>query len=552
MEKQIHKLMRNKEYSLKEKDNTLILELHTVDGDFVITIPKIIRRNNIDLVDIYGVVRPIHSYMLIKDDKETKMSFKEFILAILFSPPEITGVLKGKLPAVNRIYKISSRRDKNYTRYIVNTIQRFINNIINNTLPLHVTDMNSWAINHRIDILDPEFEKIENPNMKLNYQVDKADKYFDRGWSAMGMSESTLSERNYLLTVDLREFVPFGIKHHNPQRNLYQTLGMKGDELPIIRTRSEQKLIDNGIERKGWAVPTVFIDLPLNFEDQLMVDKDIWKERTYSLYKVYTVYGKVFVKVGQEVEYGDVLGVALDGHPVVAAMLGEKLEINEINTKQMAIEGELHEIYSIKVKVTRTFKEGFKLTNLAGNKGVCKLIKNMGIIKDPVIGDIPAEIMVSVSSVNKRKNFSQICEAVLSRVIDDPIVIRDDAEFGIDKMRKALHEKGYTGDTPEMVDVETPYGTFKAIWGYVFWGCIKSPEDQLWLPGETREVNSKGLRKRGLKFSTIEIRALATSLGVNKNKINPVIKEIMKWGQGNTYVKSKLKSLKCLTKPFTK
>jgi len=548
MENKIHSLMAGKNYSLTKNNSTFILKLHTIDGDFVITIPRIIKENTVKLVDIGGVVRPIHSYILIKDGKEIELSFEDFIIAALFKDPNITGVLPGKLPAVSRIYKISKNRDRNYTRYIVNSIQIFINNIINNTLPLHTTPMNSWAINHRVDIIDEEFKKIQDPNAKLSYQVTKADKYFDRGWSAMGLSESVLASRNYLLKEDLRKYTPFGIKHHNPQRNLYQTLGMKGDDLPIIRTKSQQKLLDIGIERRGWTVPTVFLDLPLNFEDQIMIDRDCWKDRTYSLYKMYTVYGNIFIEEGQEVEYGDIIGMCLDNHPVSIDILGEKLKIDKITKKDIAIEGKLHNVYSIKVKVTRNFKEGFKITNLAGNKGICKLIKELGIIKDPVHGNIKAEVVVSLSSVNKRKNFSQICEAVLSRCIDkEPFVIKDDAEFGIEQMRLALKEKGYTSDTPELVEVYIPeFGTFKAIWGNVFWGCIKSPEDQLWLSGETHEKNSKRLRKRGIKFSTVEIRALKTSLGVNSNNTNPVIEEILSWRQGVEYLQTKLMSLKHL------
>lgn len=551
MKTKIHSAMQGKNYSLAENNKTLILTLHTIDGDFVITIPVVYKENNVEFVDMQGVIRPTHSYIIIKNGVETKLSFEDFIFTVMFGKPEITGVMKGRLSAIARVYRIATGRDKNYTRYLVNTIQIFINKIINETLPLHVTDMNSWAINNRIDILDEKFGEIQNPNKKLDYQTEKADKYFDKGWSAMGMSDSTLSERNYLLTEDLRKYIPFGIKHHNPQRNLYQTLGMKGDELPIIRTRSQQALSDKGINRTGWAVPTVFIDLPLNFEDQILIDKEKWEERTYSFEKTYTVYGKIFVKEGDEVEYGDVIGISLDNHPVVADMLGEKLTINKIIIKHIAIEGKLHEVYSIKIKVTRNFKEGFKITNTAGNKGIVKLIKDLGVIHDPIMGDIKAEVIVSLTSINKRKNFGQICEAVLSRVIDEPIVIRDDAEFKIDNMRQALCNKGCTGDTPECVDVTTPFGTFKAIWGYVFWGCIKSPEDQLWLSGETSEINSKGLRKMGLKFSTVEIRALETQFGhYNDKTINPVIKEILSWQQGKNHLQSKIQSLKFLDKPF--
>ena len=126
MKNKIHNLMAGKSYSLTEKNNTFIFVLHTIDGDFVITIPKILKENNIELVDINGVIRSTHSYIFIKEDKEVELSFEAFLLSVLFGAPEITGVLKGKLPAVNRIYRISENRDRNYTRYLVNTIQIFI------------------------------------------------------------------------------------------------------------------------------------------------------------------------------------------------------------------------------------------------------------------------------------------------------------------------------------------------------------------------------------------------------------------------------------------
>jgi hypothetical protein len=70
MKNKIHDKMRGKSYSLTEQNNTLLLTLHTVDGDFTITIPKIIKENNIELVDINGVIRPTHSYIFLKKDKE--------------------------------------------------------------------------------------------------------------------------------------------------------------------------------------------------------------------------------------------------------------------------------------------------------------------------------------------------------------------------------------------------------------------------------------------------------------------------------------------------
>ena len=265
---------------------------------------------------------------------------------------------------------------------------------------------------------------------ELPYQVNKANKYFDKGWTLMGLSDSNLSECNYIFTDDLRKYTPFGIKHHNPQRNLYQTLGMKGDELPAIRSKSQQELIDKGIPRKGWNVPTLFIDVQMNFEDQIMIHRDSWKGRSVKTRSVVAVYGSCFVKPGTELRKGETVGLHMDGADAVFNLEGAKHKVVDVIAKPFHMGDKSATVYSVVVETTRYFKEGFKLTNAHGNKGIVRMFDDGYVIHDPVKGDVIPQVVVSFKSVTKRKNFGQIVEALASRVTgctaDSPIVVDDD------------------------------------------------------------------------------------------------------------------------------
>jgi len=152
--------------------------------------------------------------------------------------------------------------------------QQAVNEIVNK-MPLHQTEMNSYVMNNRLVVVDEEFDSLVTPAQRLEYQVNKARRYFARGWTSIGLSDGTLADKNYILKLDLRKLSPFGMKYHNPQRNLYSTLGMVGDELPIIHSQSSKDLLDRGITRKGWNLFTAFVDIPDIFEDQIVVSEDL-------------------------------------------------------------------------------------------------------------------------------------------------------------------------------------------------------------------------------------------------------------------------------------
>ena len=217
------------------------------------------------------------------------------------------------------LHKIIKSFASGFVSYMVSATQRLLNDIVN-IMPLHETDMNSWAMNHRLVVIDPVFDFISDPNEKLEYQVAKNKKYYAKfGWTAIGLSDGVLATKNYLMTTDLRKLTPFG-QHHNPQRNLYSTLCMKGDELPRIRTKSMQSLMDNGIERKGWNLVTAILDTPMNFEDQILVDRRLLG-KSHKVTKRFIIYGtRSLVKRGEKVKFGDALGFCEDGGPVVMDM----------------------------------------------------------------------------------------------------------------------------------------------------------------------------------------------------------------------------------------
>lgn len=526
-----------------EKDNTLFVNIAN-DESLILEIPISFKEDNVEYVKINGVLRPTCKYGLsIKVDNtrsfDTIVDFDTFMYYTLFKRSDITGVNVHGVSVYDVIHKITSGRDNNFVSGLIRITQRFINDTIN-MLPLHKTTMNSWAVNRRVSFIDDDFENIVDPNEKLKYQIEKADKYFDKGWTLMGLSDSNLADCNYIFQDDLRRFTPFGIKHHNPQRNLYQTLGMKGDELPAIRSRSQHELIQMGIERTGWNVPTLFVDIPLNFEDQIMIHRKSWENRTSTVKSVTTIYGDCFVKKGAELHKGETIGLHMDGKDAIFNLEGSKHIVKNVVSKPFVMGDINRTIYSVVVETTRHFKEGFKLTNIHGNKGIVRMFDSGYVIHDTIKGDIVPQVVVSLKSITKRKNFGQICEAIASRCVDcsaeNPLIVEDDSDCDEAFMLKRLKDTGY--DT-EVVDVDTPYGPMKAIWGNVFWGCIKTAEENVWDFDSITEKNNKGVYKRGLKFSHMEFRSLITIFG----PANPVAKEILRESNGSEYVKDKLEAL---------
>ena len=297
-------------------DHVLWIKFRRGDTEKCLQIPlPTVGKNGIEFLKNNDVIRSLCDFWL--EREQQKLNYHQIIESLLCE--DVNVIMPLKMSGSPMVHKVVKSFDRNRVVYMVNETQRLINDVVN-IMPLHETDMNSWAMNHRIIIIDPVFDHIADPNEKLEYQVDKNKKYYAKfGWTAIGLSDGVLADKNYLLTTNLRDMTPFG-QYHNPQRNLYSTLGMKGDELPNIRSESMQKLIKRGIGRKGWNMVTAVVDTALNFEDQILVDNR-HRGLSHTVTKRFAIYGDhILAKAGREVRTGDALGFSKDGQPVMMDM----------------------------------------------------------------------------------------------------------------------------------------------------------------------------------------------------------------------------------------
>ena len=152
----------------------------------------------------------------------------------------------------------------------------------------------------------------------------------------------------------------------------------------------------------------------------------------------------------------------------------------------------------------------------------------LGHAKDPRTGElVKIDVIVSAKSIGKRKNFGQLLEATINNITDNKgLVVRDDFQQPLAEIQAALARRGFNPDATW--ECETYVGPLTGVCGKVFWGVINHPEYQLWKENATIKTNGKELRTAGLKFSTIEFRALETRFG----KGNPILDEIMSYMQG--------------------
>ncbi len=422
-------------------------------------------------------------------------------------------------------------------RLAVNLCQRFLNLNLFNALPLSGTPMQDWAMNHRLMIFDPVFDKLR-PDEKLEYQKRKNELLFP--YSSIGLSDGAAAVKNYILEVDLKQFTAFGKRHHNPIRNLYQTLGMKGDERPQVVSESAAKLEEQGIERGGWNWMTVFLDLPLTFEDQIIVSRR-HADKTVSYRRSFTIFGEDTVLEGDIILKGRVLGINEDESPVIFDVNCDHAKVIEIKDSEVPFDGRDQPVRIVTLEVVYSFKEGFKITNQHGNKGIV-VLEDLGTVHDPKRGEIPIDVIVSAKSIQKRKNFGQILEA-LTTMIHGPnerIIVPDDIEASQEAVEKKLVAAGYPKEGT--CQVTTPWGNFDAVCGWIHWGVTKTPEEQLWEGKDVWVENQRGLRTRGNKVSTIEMKALTTLFGSGSR----VVKEILSYQQGVGEVKELLQILKSL------
>jgi len=414
------------------------------------------------------------------------------------------------------------------TSVIIYNLQRAINEVVNR-MPLHDTSLNSYIMNHRLIIIDPDFNELRSPEDRLEYQVAKSEMFFSRGWTPIGLADGNLADKNYTLTCDIRHLTPFGMKYHNPQRNLFSTLGMKGDELPNIRSLSMQNLMNADITRKGWNMFTLFADIPDVFEDQIMVDKrHRGKFITYE--KRFQCYGMMRVSEGQRIKYGQTLSISDSASTKKFDIPCDQAAIKRITPSTVNVGGVRTEVFNVVISYRRYLRDGVKFTNLHGNKGVIR-IRDLGSAIDPRTGElVPIDVIVSAKSIKKRKNFGQVLEALLNNTTPAdnlPMVLDDFYEVSMDQVKESLSSNGLPSDGTW--HCETYHGPIDGVCGNIFWGVIASPENSLWSDDATIRKNTRNLRTAGLKFSHVEMRALQTRFG----KDNPVLDEVLTYAQGS-------------------
>ncbi len=521
-----------------------------ISGSINIPLPYV-NEKNLELLENNDVKRVLCNYWIEKEELE--LNYHDIIEYVIC---ENINKIKPHLDSGSSfLQKIIKSFDQQCAQYMINRLQRELNEITN-SMPLHETDMNSWAMNHRLIIIDPAFNSINDPNDKLTYQVEKNKKYYEtRGWTSIGLSDGVLADKNTILTMDLKNTIPFGM-YHNPQRNLYSTLGMKGDELPKVQSATMRDLLKQGISRTGWNLTTAIMDTPLNFEDQILVDNRLRGLFT-TVERKFIVYNKeVMVKENDNISTNDTIGISVNGDSVIMDLVCDSAIVTKVKLDVVNVGNQPTEVQIVTIKGKRYLRDGSKFCNLCGNKGVIHFL-DLGYAIDPRNGlEIPIDVMISATSINKRKNFSQIMEAITNNVVcnkdvsivdDRKVVVINDNYYTDKKNVEAMLEKrGFPKDGTWAIS--TYCGEFKAIVGKIFWGLTKSPEDQLWSKGATTVVNNRELRNAGLKFSHVEIKALTTRFGVD----NAIISEILSHAQGIEILQDEVNILKSAIGDYNK
>ena len=520
---------------LVQKENEVWLTFNNSNETHNITFPIPFNRNGVELISSNNVERALCKHFLVNEDCE--LDYIGAIYKVICDDPSgiISKALVKKGPHLQRV--IYGFISGNASISIYN-LQKAINEVVNR-MPLHETDMNSWVMNRRLMFVDQSFDLIQDPNERLMYHIEKNKTYFNRGWTSIGLSDGSLSNDNYILKCDLKKFTPFAFKHHNPQRNLYSTLGMKGDELPKVRSKSMQDGINNNMTRKGWNLFTAFVDIPDVFEDQIMVDKS-HSSKFINYHRRFTCYGKCCISIGDTLKYNDTLSETEDGTKVLFDTVADSAYVKSVKETTVNVGNMPIKAFRVVVSYNRHLKDGTKITNMHGNKGVIRL-KDLGSAVDPRTGKLrKIDILVSAKSVKKRKNFGQILEALINEIMprEDIKVIPDDIEVDQVNLETALVEAGLPEDGA--MEIDTYAGKGRAVCGDVFWGVTKDAEDQLWDFHDTTRKNGRDIRTAGLKFSSVEFRALITRFG----KDNPVLDEVLSYVQGSEDLHEQISILK--------
>jgi len=564
------------------------------DDSFNITVPVPYVENGVVFIRSNETKRALCDHFDVKTG--LIVSYIDALTKIFVGSPEgiVSSIKIKKYPFIQQLsYAILD----NTVSRVVYSIQKAINELAYK-MPMHETYMNSWVMNNRLICIDTSFDILSDPNEKLEYHVGKNEAYHAFGWTSVGISDGALVDKNYILKEDIRKYTPFGFCHHNPQRNLYSTLGMKGDEDQCVRTASANALINKGIRRTGWNLFTLYADLPNTFEDQIIVDishsnKFIVKEKRVEC------FGNILVKEGDKVSFNDVLSKTEDGGVELYDVYADESWVEKITQSTTSVGNVEMVVHTVLIKYKRFLKDAVKFTNTHGNKGVIRLM-DIGYAIDPATGERrKIDVVVSAKTIKKRKNFGQVLEAlynnlherkaetcvetktksvwtsvgvgltpsvVLKPVKHSSIVISDDCmvtEEKYEKLKDDLFATGIQRDGKwkcELNDEVLTSGVLEnnewvykthtdevsGVCGNVFWGVIKCPEDQLWKKGATVVKNGSGIRTAGLKFSSVEFRALETRFGAD----NAITEEILSYTQGMYNLNENLQILRSKTCVF--
>ena len=517
------------EVTHETSENRMILSFCKDGAFYYVTMPAPYVENGVVLIRSNDVVRAVCPFW--EEEREIELDYLDIMYRVILSTPNTPpGVLPSKLIKMTPLFRqVILSLNRNTPAPAIYQLQKAINEVVNK-MPLHETYMNSMAMNNRLIFCDKVFEGLFSPADKLAYQTTKTKKYHKFGWTSLGLSDGGLADKNYMLKIDLRRLSPFGLRYHNPQRNLYSTLGMKGDEAPIVRSESQERLLQQGISRSGWNWFTAFVDVPDVFEDQILVDMRHANKEIHYTQRI-QIFGTPLVKVGQALKCGDVISVGSHETSEIFDTACDSAKVTSVNAVKSNLSGCMMSAYNIVIEYSRKFCNGFKVTNLHGNKGVIRM-KELGYAIDPVTGqERKIDVIVGAKTVGKRKNYGQILEAMFNSVLEkdgfqEGTVIADDWSQDLNSIKAGLAQRGFNNDGTWKCS--TQFGELKAVCGNVFWGVIKTPHDQLWEKNETSLTNNKGLRRAGLKFSHVEFRSLETMLGEN----NPVLDEVTSYVQG--------------------
>ncbi len=537
-----------------------------------VTVPLPFIENGVQLIHFNNILRAVCDHYDVENDK--RISFLSAIQTIFLG--DFTKLIENaRLKKSTFIQRVAFSMKSDQTLMTIHLLQKAIGELINK-MPLHETNMNSFIMNNRLMFIDQEFDGLVNPEDKLIYHEEKNTKFFDRGWTSVGLSDGSIADKNYMLTHDLRRYCPFGNFYHNPQRNLYSTLGMKGDELPNVLSQSMKNLMDKGIKRTGWNLMTAFVDVPDTFEDQILLDKSLSGKLFTTKERRIQCFGKLMVNVGQKLSYDSAISVAPDGTEERFNVYADEAFVKSINKTATSIGGLIKESYEVIISIKRYVRDATKITNSHGNKGVIRF-KDLGYAFNEKTGEkVKIEVIVSAKTIGKRKNYGQILELLFNNMRDfeevekstlipsaksvfnregavvtpelsakilpkKPTVLDDNYKITNEEF-KAIEAKHIEAGFKEgcVLSCDTYAGKFDAMCGKVFWGVIKDPEDQIWPAGKTFVENGKGLRTAGLKFSMVEFRALETIFGED----NAVTREILTYAQGNDLLEGAIEVLK--------